>query len=268
MRTACLLARASHQVQWAKAFGDGLVRHGWQVTIAADRVPADLMVTWGVRRVLDIEAQRRDRGEICILERGYLGDRFAWTSVSFGGGLNGRAEFRGLSSDPARFETHFPGLLQPWRVAEDGLTLLIGQVPRDMSLNAVGGSLARWYRETAAELVARGHEVVYRPHPQALRRGMGAGPSGIPVDGGTLADALASAQHVVTFNSNAAVDAVLAGVPATVCDVGSMAWPVASHGIDEPPVRPDRGRWAAELAWKQWTAEEMRSGDCWDRVGR
>ena len=227
---------------------------------------ADLLVLWGVRNRPAIEGQIRRGGEVCVLERGYLGDRFAWTSVSFGGGLNGRAEFRGVSSDPERLERHFPGMLQPW-THRDGYALLIGQVPGDMSLASVDGNLLGWYEAAWKALDARGYDVRFRPHPVAVQRSRKlAAPAGIPTIGGTLSEAVAGAAVVVTFNSNAGVEAVFAGTPTIAVDCGSMAWPVTAHALDAEPERPDRTAWAAELAWKQWRLDELASGECWERV--
>ena len=75
---------------------------------------------------------------------------------------------------------------------------------------------------------------------------------------------------VVTLNSNSGVDAALAGVPVIAFDEGSMAWPVAGHKPQDAihPPRPDRLRWAAELAWCQWTDREFETGECWEHLRR
>lgn len=254
---------ASATAEWCGAFADGLRRHGWRADLVADlERPADMAVFWGVRRAPAIALQRAAGGEVCILERAYLGDRFAWTSVSFGGRLNGRAEFRSARDDPARLDRHFPGLLRPWR-REGGYALLIGQVPGDMALAPVNGSLTGWYGRTAARLRRLGYDVRFRPHPLSPLRGReGRGFRSAPAD---LRAAIAGAALVVTFNSNAGVDAVVAGTPAMAADRGSMAWPVTTHRADEEPIRPDRRAWAARLAWCQWSLDEMRSGECWAR---
>lgn len=247
--------------EWGGAFAEGLAHHSVRARLAPRPEPCDLLVLWGVRRKQDIETQRQRGGEICILERGYLGDRMKWTSVSFGGGLNGKGEFRGTSDDPARFRRHFG--MQPWR-RQDGYALLIGQVPGDMSL--AGTDVARWYRRTAGELTAAGFDVRFRPHPVAENRGLRVRVPGVKLATGTLQEALAGAAVCVCFNSNTAVDAVLAGVPAITADRGSMAWEVTTHSVAEGVVMPDREAWAARLAWKQWTLDEMRSGECWARI--
>lgn len=266
---AHVIARQGHQAEWGGAFANGLRRHGWSV----DMMPApggacDLLVLWSVHRQDAIRHQIRDGGQVCIIERGYLGDRFEWSSVSFGGGLNGRAEFHGVRNDPARFDRHFGHLMQPWR-AKEGYALLIGQVPGDMSLASVGGNLDGWYADTATDLAAQGFDVRFRPHPVAIQRGKrSVCPGGAKLIGGTLDEALSGAALVVTFNSNTAVESVLAGVPTVAMDLGSMAWPVTTHSLETEPQMPDRMTWAAELAWKQWTLNEMASGECWGHVGR
>lgn len=264
---AHIIARQGHQAEWGGAFAEGLKRHGWHVDMMPEPAPgnSDLLVLWGTRRQAAIQQHLREGGEVCILERGYIGDRFAWTSVSFGGQLNGRADFRGVRNDPARFERHFGSLMRPWR-RKEGYALLIGQVPGDMSLAGVNGSLDGWYAEAAAALADRGYEVRFRPHPVAVQRGKRfAAPSGASVIGGTLEQALSGAALVITFNSNAAVESVLAGVPTVAMDRGSMAWPVAARTIEE--VTPGRSEWAARLAWKQWTLDEIATGECWSHVG-
>lgn len=242
----------SHQHTWGGAFADGLRRHGWQVTLGSAPRTCDLLVLWGVRRQEWIRRQRAAGGEVVILERGYVGDRFAWTSVSFGGGLNGRGLFRGPFHDGARWERHFAHLMQPWRQRPEGPVVVMGQVPRDNAVKHV--DINAWCRQAAARLRARGRRVIFRPHPQVAKGGR------------PLADVLAEAAMVVTYNSNSGVDAVLAGVPTIAMDQGAMAWDMTGHDLDTEPPTPDRTTWAHALAWKQWRMDEIASGACWEAV--
>lgn len=76
---------------------------------------------------------------------------------------------------------------------------------------------------------------------------------------------------LVTHGSNAAVEAIVAGVPAVLLskEGASAAWPVAEHslenGLAAPFFPPDdaRRQWLADLAYCQWTLDEMRSGAMW-----
>ena len=73
---------------------------------------------------------------------------------------------------------------------------------------------------------------------------------------------------MVTHSSNAAVDAVVAGVP--VVTLGNSACgPVSWTWADiENPFWPDREPWAWNLADNQFTIEEMKSGEAWNAVAR
>jgi hypothetical protein len=266
MKQAVIVVRgkSGHQQSWGGAFAEGLSRHGWRVSLQGHPGACDLLVLWGVRNQLAIKAQKCAGGEACILERGYVGDRFSWTSVSFGGQLNGRATFRGPFHDGSRWERHHAHLLKPWREKRGGYALLIGQVPGDMSL--AGVDIHAWYRRAAAELRSAGWDVRFRPHPVAVQRGYSSAMQDVPTIGRDLASALEAAGLVVTFSSNTAVESVLAGVPTIACDQGSMAHPVTSHTVGDPIVMPDRTAWAHALAWKQWRMDEMQSGSCWDAV--
>ena len=255
--------KEGHQITWIDAFAEGLKRHGWQVKVETGYELADLVVIWGTRKRDIIGRTKADGGEICILERGYLGDRFFWTSVSFGGGLNGRGEFRRPDDyDGRRFYRRFGDLMRPWHQPEGGYALLIGQVPGDMSLQHV--NIESWYSKTARALEAAGWNVLFREHPLAGRRG-GTRASGLKRVDGSLEDAMRGARLVVTYNSNAAVEAALFGRPVIAMDEGSMAWQVAGHEIGEI-IMPYRADWAARLAWCQWSDAEMRSGECMEAI--
>lgn len=245
-----------HQHSWGGAFAAGLKRHGWIVDVSGNYRPADMVVFWGVRRAEEMAQQKQAGAEICVLERGYLGDRFGWTSVSFGGELNGNAEFRGVRDEPSRFRDNFAPLMKEWRHPSKGHVLLLGQVYGDASLRHV--DIEAFYRRAIAAFHKQGYEVRFRPHPLARN---GEKPKH------SLEQDLAGARFAVTWNSNSGVDAVLAGVPCVTMDKGAMAWPVTGHTLELPPA-PEREAWAHRLAWCQWRMDEMESGACWEAVGR
>lgn len=243
------------------AMARGLREHGVDVEFF-DGQPAedsDFAVTWSWR----IGLRLRDRGydkPILVMERGYIGDRFSWTSLGWDG-LNGRARFNGVH-DEKRFEKHFSSLLRPWKPTS-GYALIAGQVEGDTSL--IGVDIRHWYRATAAKLWHQGWDVFFRQHPVAAERGVE--PPSIPFAKpleGSLDDAIAGAGLVAVYNSNTSVDGVLAGVPVHAADEGCMVYDLTSRDFN--PVRPDREGRLIEIANMQWTLEEIRDGRAWDIV--
>lgn len=245
--------RAPHQNEHAQAMQVGLRAHGIdaKVTHRAEPGSQETVICWGWRVG---QVHRAAGADVLVMERGYLGDRFAWTSLGWNG-LNNYATVPLAPNDGGlRFNAHFGQLLKPWN-PEGDYVLICGQVPGDQSLK--GQDLKPWYAAQAAYYRAAGHEVRFRPHPLAARRERPAVVPGAPTLEGSLEDALAGARLVVSYNSNAGVDALLAGKPAHVEDPGSMAWDATV---------PDRMPWLAKLAWRQFTLDEIRSGFAWEHV--
>jgi len=244
-----LSQRAPHQIAHWQAVTEGLRRHG-----VLDQYPG-VVVCWGWRT----GAVHRKRGrDVLVLERGYLGERFNWSSIGWNG-LNGLATFPDYPTD---FGARFRRLgvqLEPWRPAGE-YVLLVGQVHGDAALQ--GRNLGPWYAQTAKAAAAQyGLPVRFRPHPLEVRRtGVVRRVPGTEHDAGPLVDALARAAVVVTWNSNTGVDALLAGKPVVALGDGAMASPLAARELGGQ-CNPDREAWAHALAWKQWTLEEIRSGE-------
>lgn len=249
---------AMHQEAFAARFARGCARHGITARrISAQQPAAHHVVCWG----WSVGEYYRQKGhDVLVAERGYIGDRFKWTSLGWNG-LNGRAAFPEPPDDGARWRAHFEPLIAPWREGGDYI-LMMGQVPGDMAIRGV--NLDRWYLDTARDLARHGLPVRFRPHPMALERRMVSDIAGAPILDGPLVGALTGAAWVVTYNSNSAVDAVLAGVPAVSCDLGSMAWDITGHDVLKPPPKPYRGEWASRMAWTQWTDDEIESGRAWE----
>lgn len=248
--------RAVHQTQHQQALVAGLKAHGIESRLAGSENQADtnLVACWGWR----IGKRLRERGHrVLVMERGYLGDRFAYTSLGWNG-LNGHADFPVLKKpvDESRFKAL--GIdLQPWRYDGD-YALILGQVPHDASLK--GRDMVPWYTDIAYEIGMRHHiPVKFRPHPDLRKKGLTQHIPYTEQSTGTLAEDLTGARFTVCFNSNASVDSVLAGIPCFVGDTGSMAWDMCSPDLNHP-VRKDRREWAAALAWKQWTMDEISDG--------
>lgn len=263
-RAICLTVRhLEHQVQWAGAFRDGLRRHGWQIYMTDNQHYAgggDLYISWSTRHVHFNAQAKRARAEIIILERGYMDDRYEWTSISFGGQLNGRATFRGPFEDGSRFEKLFAHHMKPWRQKPKGYALILGQLSGDMAMKNVNP--VAFYQRAKNSFSAIRVPTKFRAHPHLLPKH---GKKALQQGEQSLLDDLAGACCAVTWNSSAGVKAVLAGVPTVAMDEGSMAYEVTGHELAIPPT-PDRTKWAHALAWKQWLIDEVASGYCWDNI--
>ena len=242
--------RAPHQVRHAEAIRQGFARHGVKCRVShGATVEDETVVCWGWRQG---KVWREMGKSVLVMERGYIGDRMGvWSSLAWNG-LNNRGTVPPVPEDGgARFRAHHDGKLQEWNPAGD-YVLIVGQVPGDASLQ--GRDLSGWYAQQAAR--DWGLPVRFRAHPLAHRRGPVRPVPGATTMNGELADALAGAAHVVTFNSNTGVDSLLAGKVTHVDDAGSMAWNVT-----------DREQWAYRLAWRQWTLDELASGFALEHVG-
>jgi hypothetical protein len=106
--------------------------------------------------------------------------------------------------------------------------------------------------------------LVFRPKP-----GRKAEP--IPGYGYSQEEELASLWRrthcLVTYGSNAAVEGILAGIPAIVIGDG-IARPVSSTSladVERPRCasRDELWQWACDWSYCQWSSREMRSGEAW-----
>lgn len=213
---------------------------------------------WGHRQVHIINAQKKKHRHYLVMERGYIGDRFTWTSLGFDG-LNGRARFPQINDGGARWRKHFAQYLKPWEYRPSQRAVIMGQVRGDASL--AGISIVDWVSVTARKLIGAGYIPLFRAHPGD--RGELEIPGVKKLDG-TLEQALETAGLVVTYNSNAGVDGILAGIATYAQDPGSMVWDVSSRNF--LPIRPDRATWSQRMAYTQWLPEEIENGDAWEAL--
>ena len=110
--------------------------------------------------------------------------------------------------------------------------------------------------------------VIYRPKP-SWRGAVAVAGSEFSVEG-SIADALEDAWCLVTHGSNAAYDALVAGVPAVILG-DAVTKPISSTEIDEVPnpllaSEKQRMKLLHALAHCQWTVQEMREGQAWQHV--
>jgi hypothetical protein len=174
------------------------------------------------------------------------------------GGNDGRGyyrfTYRGLSpvlmTDPQTTGRSCPKP-PPWRT--NGRHILIA-MPGAHFGAAHGLDLTKWRANIE-------HKVRKHTRRPVIVRRKGAGRS--------LAEDLYDCWALVTHSSNAAVDAVIAGVPVFV-DEASAAAPVGNLDLAqiEQPVMPDRTRWLHSLACQHFTLDEMRDGTAWRNLSK
>lgn len=130
----------------------------------------------------------------------------------------------------------------------NGHVLVCGQVGGDAAHGLSAHDLRQWLRERLEQYP----DAVFRPHPRG-----GIAVPGYASDHRPLAESLADARLVVTYNSNVGHDALLAGVP-VVCGPGAAYEDLAGESLPSIEVRRE---YFHRVAYGQWTAEEMASGE-------
>ena len=86
-------------------------------------------------------------------------------------------------------------------------------------------------------------------------------------DGRTFTEKFKNVHALITYNSIAAIEAVVAGVPVFVTGE-SAALASTDFSLIETPPKPQRQAWAQSLAYGQYTTKEMESGLCWANLDK
>jgi len=253
-----------------KAFAEGVAKVNEDVTIYSvdNYTPVDVAIVFGIgkqgvpcsyARGNVIRQQRLAGKDVIVIEKGFVKrDEYYMVGLN---GLNNHAEFHNLACPADRWEL-LDVNLHPRRT-EGQHIIVCGQVPSDASVQDI--DIIQWCQKTCTDLRSMTDKpVVFRAHPLARSRT----PDMLGVINSrndTLMDDLYGAYACITYNSNAAVEAVIAGVPAFSFNAGSMAHNVTSHDlrmINNPffPSESARKQWACDLAYTQWTLDEMRTG--------
>lgn len=258
------------------AIYDGIRRCGFTVekknsvtyrtrrSLTLDDVAVFYGLSGGLRRVFQ---DYRERGRAFYIDLGYWGrrKRTRWDGYHKII-LNSRhptAYFQNKRHPNDRFAS-FRVPIKPWREPNPKAPIIVAGMSAKAA-GAEGFAAESWERATIAKLVKlTDRRIIYRPKPNWPHFHQIAGAK-IQTDV-PLKVALADCHAVVAHHSNVCVDALLEGVP--VFCVEGAAMPLATpleflHTIDEPK-RPDgREAWAADLAYCQWSLEEMQNGLAW-----
>ena len=269
-----------HQVATVNALADGMKECDEKYFKEATRKykECDVMVTFGVPnmrtgkgRLLDRLSTKHGDKPHLIIERGYVKAKEYW-SLGWGG-LHGRANFCNKNSPEDRW-LKLKAPLQPKHTKKNGYILvcansLVGTSAGDNHDQWINDMLVQIREHTDRKIVVRHHPRTYRSKKKISTFKVNSLPNMevrkafIPINK-DLKDAYA----VVTYNSNAAIEATIAGKPTFVFDEGSMVYNLVNTDISliENPKLPVRKQWAHDLAYAQWSLEEMKSGLAWKHL--
>lgn len=248
------------QREYAPRFKQGFERHGIRTffTSQPDYVDADINMVFANNSYKPtVQFCQSNDKPLLTVNRCFFGSRHDMVAIGWDG-FNGGADFCLQDDMPGdRWYQHGFQML-PWRF-KDGYVLVCGEF-RDTP---------KWNQRLLKDLA--GLEVRYRPHP--FKAKFNPHPTIWKPAPGEVQDdietALAGASACVTLDSIAGCDAVLAGVPSIAYSPASMVWEVSCHSWGDYKSRGplfDRMQWARNLAYCQWSHEEIKDGDFWTHL--
>lgn len=192
-----------------------------------------------------------------------FGDRHDMVAIGWNG-FNAAADFCIEDEMPDdRWQKH------GWELTTDVLNQVNGDPDGYVLVCGEFRETGKWIAALKDEL--DGEDVRFRSHP--FKQDKVAGWQDAPQAGqDDIASLFPQCKAVVTYDSIAGCDAVLAGVPTICYGENAMARPVAYRSwtefvSDKNPVRRiDVQEWANRLAYCQWSHDEISNGEFWDHL--
>lgn len=243
----------------ADSFKRCFERRGWKVIETGYRIPErpDLVAGYGWRPVMR-EAHRNWPAIVLHADLGFWGrsadrDR-AYLKLALGGRWSPLVDY---DYDDTRLRVHG---VKVETTRKPGIRVLLC----GMSAKAAGTwnlKPQEWEEMAVRRLRAAGAKVIYRPKPTWSNAHSIAGADydrGRPIE-----EILPKIDAVVSHHSNAAVDALAAGLPIYVetgiakqLSVSTIEDAVSAQALD----CDTRARFLRQVAWHQWTLDELRHG--------
>jgi hypothetical protein len=251
------------------AFLQSCQYHGHKVV--ADSLDADMAVIWSqvwAGRMRDNqqvwESYRSTNRNVVVLEVGGIQRNTTWR-VGLNG-VNGTANF-GTGPCHGNRAQQLGLQLLPWR--QLGKYIVICTQRSDSEQWHGMPKLESWVDSTITTIKTHtDRPIIIRSHPRfRLKKQWADVGLQLPKhivgthDSFDFESSITDAWAVFNWNSNPGVQAVINGVPAFV-GPNSLAAPVANldWSLIENPLRPDREQWLNNLAWTEWTIEEIQQG--------
>lgn len=153
---------------------------------------------------------------------------------------------------------------QPMTYRKDGKVILCAQLPRDTQVQNF--NYIHWVQKTFSALQRKGHDVLFRPHPRDKEIEQFKIHHSFHDTNKRIAKTLLTAKAVVTYNSTSAVDSLICGIPPVASHPSSIAYPVSHNDISQIGKTLNEKKieqWFYDLAYSQWTLDEMREGLTW-----
>jgi hypothetical protein len=252
------------------AFLDSLHDQGYN--LVKETLDADAAIIWSVlwhgrmlpnKKIWD--HYRKQNKPVIVLEVGSIKRGITWRV-----GINGinRTAFFGNSGNNNTRANQLGLVLKPWRLNGEYI-LICGQ--HDKSLQWQGmPTMSRWITDTIDTLqIHYDYPIVVRPHPRCnlpdlerqYKNVYRQDPQRIE---GTYDDFninFSNVRYTVSWSSNPGIHSIIGGVPAFVSPY-SLAFDVACPHLlmVNNPNMPDRQQWINDLAWTEYTVEEISNG--------
>lgn len=267
----------------SEAFQKGVIRHGDKCRILPT---ADIE---GIDSWADVACCLGVKGYSHLIMDSYLnaGKHFVYIDKGYLSGAKGpRSKYCRVSVDSFQPLEYFQAFPRP----DDrfkALQINLKPTPHGKNIIIAGGSLkyAQWHSFNGRygmdpmttwafdviNYVAEKstHPIVYRPKPswQDAQPLPGARFSRAPI---TIDDELANAYCLISYGSNAAVDAVIAGVPVVITGDGIVK-PLSRNTLKYIndlyyPTDAERYQFLCDVAYQQWNLDELRSGLAWSYI--
>lgn len=199
--------------------------------------------------------------------------------IGVNGFLNNQGTFCQGNHDQTRLD-HLGIDWAEWKNKEDGHILLLLQLPGDASLR--GTNTYTWALNTATRLRKfTDRKIVIRTHPSHKPKDtddwykfytdVSINVKNVDFSLGKdkdIKEDLKDAYCSVAYTSGSSIDSIVNGIPTLATDPGNFAFEISSKFVEEinnlkladsVTVK----RWLQNLAYSQWSPEEMRNGEAW-----